>query len=284
MIPFMSSVSCLFNSLDHVAESEIEQHKRQLLNIVNSWGFDLQEIPGDGNCCFAAIAFSLHQQRQSIELKQPQLLLDYGIDNSATLTDITSKLRNIAVEEWIKNCDEYKHFLDEGHDVVKEAKMFLQNGDFFGPLGNTMVLAISNALGIPIIVFSSAAHYPVINITPRVCHLSVPLYVAFNQAGAGHYDAVIENSNPSTSSRDALPKITYKHCCCGKGSKSHSLTQICVMLKFKYTTSIRCPCLSANKPCTPMCSCSNCGNPIGTKPSKKGRQRYKHAWTMQSKN
>lgn len=76
-------------------------------------------------------------------------------------------------------------------DVREEAEHFKQQGYFFGPLTNTMVLATSNALGIQVIIFSSAHHYPVIHITPRSCKTSVPLYVAFNQANAGHYDAVV---------------------------------------------------------------------------------------------
>ena len=186
MIPFMSSVSCLFESVDS-AVSEYEQHQKHLTDIVESWGFQLHSVPGDGNCCFSALAFTIHAQRQDIELRLPQLIVDLSI---ASIDDIAYQLRRIAVDEWTKNVDEYQHFLDGEHTVTEEAPMFLQQGHFFGPLGNTMVLAISNALGLPIIIFSSASHYPIINIAPRVCRASLPLYVAFNQTGAGHYDAL----------------------------------------------------------------------------------------------
>ena len=189
MIPFMSSVSCLFESLDD-AGSDNEQHQKRLADIVNSWGFQLHPVPGGGNCCFSAIAFTIYIQRRDIELKQPRLLLDCGIKNNASIADISNQLRLIAVDEWMKNAEYYQNFLDGEHKVTEEAPMFLLPGHFFGPLGNTMVVAISNALGLPIIVFSSASHYPVINIAPQVCKVSIPLYIAFNQSGAGHYDAV----------------------------------------------------------------------------------------------
>ena len=56
-----------------------------------------------------------------------------------------------------------------------------------------MVVAISSVLGLPVIVFCSASHYPIINITQRACAAAIPLYVAFNQVGVGHYDAVCFN-------------------------------------------------------------------------------------------
>ena len=110
---------------------------------------------------------------------------------------------------------EYQSFLDGNYTVADEAPQFLQQGYFYGPLGNTMVLAISNAAGLPIIVFSSANHYPVIIIAIRACKAPIPLYVAFNQSGAGRYDAV---SIPATSmsSNKCAPTTNALRCICGK--------------------------------------------------------------------
>ena len=66
----------------------------------------------------------------------------------------------------------------------------LEPGIFDYELGNSVLLALTNALKIPI-VFSSINSYPVIPLIPRVSPLiSVPLYAAFNQSGKGHYDPV----------------------------------------------------------------------------------------------
>lgn len=290
MIPFMSSVSCLFETVDS-GVSEYEQHQKRLTEIVDSWGFQLHPVPGDGNCCFSALAFTIHTQQQDIKLRLPQLLVDLGIEDSTSVDDIAYQLRRIAVDEWMSNAEEYQHFLDGEHMVKEEAPTFLKQGHFFGPLGNTMVVAISNALGLPIIIFSSASHYPVINIAPRVCKASLLLYVAFNQSGAGHYDAVSFKhhtplpSNITTPSHPPRGEINTSRCTCGKGNKHYSTTQCCAILQFKYTTSIHCPCLIAGHPCTSACSCHNCANPKGIRPSINSRvrePRKKHAWKLKS--
>ena len=143
-----------------------------------------------------------------------------------------------------------------------------------------MVLALSNVLGLPIIVFSSAHHYPIINISPRVCKAAIPLYLAFNQCGAGHYDAVVLKTEVLPSKIKVLPSKSNSdtRCTCGKGS---STLQHCGVLKHKYTTSIRCPCHLSERGCIPLCKCSNCANPHGIKPKytcKPSRERRKHAW------
>ena len=129
MIPFMLAVCLSLLS----ALSECERHQKCLTDIVDSWGFRLHPVLGDGNCCFSALAFTIHAQQEDIELRLPQLFVDLSIEINAY------QLRRIAVDEWMNNVDEYQHFLDGEHMVREEAPMFLQQGHFFGPLGNTMV-------------------------------------------------------------------------------------------------------------------------------------------------
>ena len=63
---------------------------------------------------------------------------------------------------------------------------------------------------------SSAHHYPVINISPRVCKAAIPLYAAFNQCGAGHYDAVVfKNKVLKLHATKSTPDM---RCTCGRGS------------------------------------------------------------------
>ena len=275
----MSAVSCLFLPAD-CERSVYEENKQRLRNNVESWGFEMHLIEGDGNCCFSAVAFSLAIQKQEIHSLLPNLFTDVGIETKANMRDIAHQLRILAVAEWMQHTEEYKGFLDGDQSVDDEAQTFLQQGHFHGPLGNTMVLALSNVLGLPIIIFSSAHHYPVINISPRVCRAAIPLYVAFNQSGAGHYDAV------ELKKKVPLNVHTFKStpdmkCTCGRSGKHCSTMQRCGVLKHKYTTSIRCPCHLAGHGCTPLCQCSNCANPHGVKPRfvhKRVRERRKHAW------
>ncbi len=79
--------------------------------------------------------------------------------------------------------------------VVQEADKYLQSGFYSGELGDTMVLAISNALKLVIIVLSSIlSDHPIINISPRAVTNPTPIYLAFNQYGTGHYDGLVENT------------------------------------------------------------------------------------------
>ena len=283
MIPFMSSVTCLFEPVNKTP-STTEQHQKRLLDMVESWGFQLHPVEGDGDCFFPAIAFAICCQRQGIQRRKPHLLVNHGIHNNMDIGNIVMKIRQLVVDEWLSNVDEYQKFLDGEHLVTEEAPKFLKQGYFFGPMGNTMVLAVSNALGVPIVVFSFASHYPVINVTPRVCEVPVPLYIAYNQAGPGHYDGVSFKGGSTQQNIEKLQQHTNdKKCNCGK-NKHYSRTQRCTIVQFKYTISIRCPCLLADSPCSLACNCINCANPKGTRPEipTRHRERRKHAWSLKS--
>lgn len=81
----------------------------------------MHPVPGDGDCCFTALAFSIHMQRCNIELKLPSVLLTHSIEKDA---DIACQLRLIAVDEWLKNSQQYQHFLTEKYKVEEEAPKF----------------------------------------------------------------------------------------------------------------------------------------------------------------
>ena len=65
MIPFMSSVSCLFESVN-VLDDDAEEHHKRLLDTFSSWGFKLLHVDGDGNYCFSALACSILYQKEEI--------------------------------------------------------------------------------------------------------------------------------------------------------------------------------------------------------------------------
>ena len=97
------------------------------------------------------------------------------------------KLRNLTVAEWKCNQQDYERFLPDVN-IQEEAMTFMQSGYFFGKLADTIILALSNLLGLP---FTSSIYQPVITITPRHLNVPIPVYLAFNQSGAGQYDDVV---------------------------------------------------------------------------------------------
>ena len=144
------------------------------------------QLTKTGNCCFSSLACSLLFQKRDILASLPTFFRDFRIQNNessdVSVADIASELRQKAVAEWCNNY--YQGFLPQGYDVQEEAMKFKQHGYFSGPLGNTMV---SNAVGLPVIVLSSAHHHSVVY---TVCKVSIPLWIAYNQAKAGHYNAL----------------------------------------------------------------------------------------------
>ena len=116
---------------------------------------------------------------------------------------------------------EYSSFLISTEQVSYEetAKNFEKDGFFDCELGNAAILALANIMCIGTVVFTSLTNYPVITIVPRnepiVCTTA---YLAFEQLGAGHYDAVVESSIAETiprisnddSTQTAIPDVSDK--------------------------------------------------------------------------
>ena len=73
----------------------------------------------------------------------------------------------------------------------------------------------------------------------------------------------------------------------GPITRTFSTAERCTLLKFKYTTLIRCPCLLAGRPCISACKCINCENPKGVRPKhlpNRPGERRSHAWSLKPVN
>ncbi|KAJ7380636.1 hypothetical protein OS493_007001 [Desmophyllum pertusum] len=100
--------------------------------------------------------------------------------------------------------------------------------------------------------------------------IATPIYLAFNHAGPGHYDAVVIcESTVSTGLPDPEPvhdkPLKVCGCRCGKGaaqkrSVDGGLKLFCVQIPGERRVS--CPCFLAQQGCN-NCKCCNCGNYYG---------------------
>ena len=108
-------------------------------------------IPGDGNCCVRAVAYSLMKQKGTIETDFASYYLFTKYLQSRT-TSTSSKAHGST------NAQEYQGFLSES-TVEDEAPKFLNDAFYHGELANATLLAISNALESPVIVYSTALHH-----------------------------------------------------------------------------------------------------------------------------
>ena len=197
-----------------------------------------------------------------------------GIDLNDVEEGIVQKLRQLIVSEWLSNPERYQPFLVDS-TVFDEAPAFLQSGQFNLELGNTMPLAMTHVLGIPIIIISSLENHGIIRVDPETPITSLPLVLAFNQYGAGHYDGVKDISR-----EDAVKPVK---CRCGINKKSKSPVS-CVSVVGQYSS--RCKCFNSRKQCSSACGCVNCDNPHGKKPQPatiaigKKRVRQHHELTQ----
>ena len=137
-----------------------------------------------------------------------------------------------------------------------------------------MPLTLSNILLSPIIIFTSLQTMPVLLISPSSMQSALPaVYLAFNQFGAGHYDAVISN-DVSTNSQAREPvhhkdSVVQTHLgtlhrkrYCGRKSHLDKSTRQASCIDQKHYAS-RCPCYKNQLGCRNECSCRKCENPFG---------------------
>ena len=110
------------------------------------------------------------------------------------------------------------------------------------------------------IFFSSAIYHPLIKITPGHFRAPIPLYLAFNQYGAGIYDGVTLSST-SRRPHSVTSLIQWAQWSCGeKMTKWQNTLQPQAM---KHTSVTRCQCYKEQKASTPFYKCKNCSNPFG---------------------
>ena len=103
--------------------------------------------------------------------------------NDLNLEEISLCLRELTVQEWLgESRPYYENFLEVNIDDA--AKRFSDPKYFQNDLGDTMILAMSNVLGLSIIVFSTIPDQPVIPVLPKkVKFETLLLFVAYNHLG-----------------------------------------------------------------------------------------------------
>lgn len=142
-------------------------------------------------------------------------------------------------------------------------------GFFDSEIGNAVPLAMTEVLGIPIIIISSTLGYPIVHLRPQQSnvHSNTAIYLAYNQCGKGHYEMAEFSSDRSSKS----DKETF-HCRCGVNRKG---SEPACIDSDRYKS--RCKCYNHKKACSSACSCKGCKNPIGLRPlTPVKRKRHRH--------
>jgi hypothetical protein len=224
-------------------------------------------ISPNGDCFFLSVAYALLNDiipNQNIPSDAHKHLDTIGLikETSYDANDMSSTLRILIVREWMNNPDQYKPFLDSQIEFETEASLFLNGGHFASQLGNSMPLAMANVLKIPMVVMTQMDNFSIIPITPRESLQSLPVFIAFDHTGAGHYDAVmqVQPSEPTSenSTYDCKKEVSPDGCRCGQGAKKkEAVISSCDQFKK------RCKCFQSITGCTEKCQCLGCKNPYG---------------------
>ena len=255
-----SSLAILNSDLPNQRESSV------LDNVLANYNMVRIGSAPNGNCFFLSVAHALKNSIISNKSTSSDVIkhLDaLGLINNGDINGICAGLRKFIVEEWLAHSASYSPFLTGSQTFGDEAKAFLVDGHFATDLGNSMPLAMANVLCLPIVVFAQMENLPVLPISPRDCIQCMPIFVAFDQSGVGHYDAVtqITHSEPSCEV-EKTDELQNKHefCRCGQGAKKNE-KDIVSCDQFKE----RCKCFQRVRSCTDKCQCLGCENPYGKK-------------------
>lgn len=264
--PYMHILSDgYFQSLLSPNLDDIEIHKARLKSNITAWNFDLIPVPPDGNCFFTSIALSLIQDINRFK----SVLESIKVDVNNPISELTSRLRQIIVHEWLEHRHNYEGFLT--NEIYEyEVSKFLQNGYYNSALGDTMPLAMATALNISIVILTSIPSSPVFFVSPPTTSELV-LYLAFTSFGSGHYDALVLKS-------DVQPTRRVTKCRCGLTSNKVDYIA-CAHRDGRHSS---CRCLAKGQSCSALCKCKNCTNPNGKKPvkTKRKRSRTLHKWQL----
>ena len=87
-----------------------------------------------------------------------------------------------------------------------------------------MALAMANLLNLPIVVITQMEIMSVVPATPRETLQCLPIFVAFDHSGEGHYDAVAHSTNHSVATETQSCSVCSiatnpESCRCGQGAR-----------------------------------------------------------------
>ena len=183
---------------------------------------------------------------------------------------IVLHLHKLLVSEWLENASQYEDFVT-GQEISFEelASSYTGRGVFAGELGNIMAVGLANVLRINLVLFTSMEKMKTIPIV--LCNGAI--YLAFNNSGCGHYDAVVKSAKHALNPEElpATETKTTEHenqerkgCRCGRGAaRQNKDKKFCFQVPGERRS--RCLCFRDMKKCSSACSCFNCNNPHGAR-------------------
>ena len=219
-------------------ESDCTSNYTLLDNILKCNNLPRAIVAGDGNCCFMLVARGLKEVTEGKHENDPLIvhLKSTGLKLDGLCNDLSLQLRKLTVEEWLGiNQLHYKSFITDSNDTESDAEKLLDPTYFQGSLGDSMVLATSNVLRIPIIIFSTIPNNSIIPVMPQKVICDSLILVAYNHMGVGHYDAVVPKPQPNDKSKKQSKE---PHCRCGVNGDEPSCVNTTVIVNVTNSKSL----------------------------------------------
>lgn len=288
--PFLTSYYMVNVFNDITSENLSEKPEQRLDDLLTSW--NLRRCPSED--IFGAFGHNLNLQVEKGNVYLQQFLVDNGIATKPS-SQVTCQLKRLVFAEWLgENSEDYQEFLT--YTQLQEQASLLQDGSRSSEIGDLVILALSNVMKIPIVLFTSAKNMPIaIQLPTQSTVFNIdPVLVAYVQGMPGYFSAVkpassedsvlqsVATGSAQTSSPAENTSPPSKGCFCGK--KAIRGTPCSYSLK-EYTC--RCPCYNKQQACSDDCRCKCCGNPYGVRPesgqkTKIGHKRKRFAHQQQS--
>ena len=158
-----------------------------LMRNLSSHNLVVDEVVGDGNCFFRAVARQLCKHITRYKETVGEHCTSLGLGRCEE--EDTGKLRQLFVMELRGNIDEYKKCMTSGSDMLKEIGKFEVNGYFESDVGDLCVTATAKLLRIPIVLVTAHQAKPTMEFAPQDLATTPPIVLAYDHSGPGHYDA-----------------------------------------------------------------------------------------------
>lgn len=241
-----------------------------LPSIVNKYGRRIVTVTGDGDCAFTSILACLREVTSYSDVDECFMvhLNSLGLINTADSSRNVMTLRKLFVQHITvqENMQKYweRTTLTQAA-FINKAYEFLNFGTFAHELGDFVMEVMADVLQCPVTIITAIPGMSTIPLIPSTTISSRTLYVAYDHANAGHYDAT-ERDKPA---EDALPTLPMEHvqptlehirisCRCGVNEKQSSKSHCINSADRGYST--RCKCFKNGLKCTKLCSCKRCAN------------------------
>jgi len=206
ILPFQEE--CVFLKLQQCrSQTDVNISERIIENVLSSFGLKKIDVLMNGDCLFSCVLIHLNMVfEQNHDICLIEQLHSMGVNKTNVGISV---IRDLMVDEWIMNSQEYRPFLKDDLEFETEADKYRTNGVYSTDLGDVMLLGLNNALHLQLIVFTSVPNCPYLTVSPRCPVVSrEPLCLAYIQAGSGHYNLAVRSLDDGSCSSDTEMQST----------------------------------------------------------------------------